>query len=160
MFYIFLKAHVILFHFLCGFPAHIPVMPRLISDFCNICFILWIPENKTVFPAVFHKPLLFFPLFLCLIKHWIINCNDIHCQPRLMFTPARKRNPSGCLLPGLSLRTSLIQILIDIALQKICLALFCPVCRTDGGIKPSLSGRIHHFLQIRQYPPVYLAPII
>ena len=85
------------------FTSHIAVVPGLIDDTGDLAFVIGIAENKSIFPAVLHKPFLHGGIFLGLVQVLVADIHNIHRQAQLVLAGPGHRDGFSRLRLGVGL---------------------------------------------------------
>ena len=129
------------------FLSDIAVVPGLKNDARDLVFILWIAQNETVLPTVFHQPLLGEGVHLALVQIHVFRGIDIRGESQLMLAGPRDRDRSGReglgLLPG----AHGIDPPLDLLIKEHDLLVVGPVARAYDGRPPGFLAVAEHFHQ-------------
>lgn len=81
------------FHYvLCCLCADIAVMPRLVSDSGDIALVCRIAQNKAVFRAMLHQPLLYGRIFLLYVEPLVGGVDNVYGKPCLVLASITATN--------------------------------------------------------------------
>ena len=123
--------------------AHIAVVPRLIDDPRNVCGAVGIAQDKSIAPAVGHKPLLGGCRFLRIVQIPVAGVNNVHRQAQLMLAGTGHSH-----LPGSLFLVAAVGRHLPVKQGLLCIP--CAVCRAYiGAAIPIVAAIVHHFLQLR-----------